>query len=355
MSRIPCKHRPQTGFSLVELMIALTLGLLLIAAVGALFFANKRNYNQNTLIAEMQDNARFAMQALSRDLAMAGFLGGMMDTSLLQTTSSTIPTLGQDCGPGADGETGWAFDSDAIEILDDAAPASVNATYGCLAAADVEADTDILVVRRVSGQASADIETTGTVPNLAANTFYLRTNRTVGSLFFSQATASYPSSGHPPNSPPMTYWEYYSRLYYVRPYAETLGDGIPTLCRAYLVNQTSPAVDTECIAEGIQDMQIAFGIDSDGDGVANRYATDPSRAELEQAVTARIQLLMRSRTPDYGYDNDKTYNLTGKDDDGDGSVDETNDGYTPADHYYRRIIQTTVLLKNPSLAQAFNP
>lgn len=345
----------QSGFSLVELMIAMTLGLLLTAAVGALFFANKRNYEQNSRIAEMQDNARFALQALSRDLSMAGFLGGMTDPGLMNTDSDTLPALPGDCGPGADGEPGWAYDTAPLEFLNDVSAAEATAAYTCLDSGDITVRTDIVSIRRVAGLESDRIEVPGEAPTLSPNLFYLRTNRTVGSLFFSGAEAANPAGGHPPDTPPMSFWDYTVRLYYVRPYAVEAGDGIPTLCRKFLAGGTAAGIDTECVAEGVENVQIAFGIDTDGDGTANRYQPDPTVADLNRAVTARIQLLMRAARPDFSYTNNKRYNLSGVDDDGDGAVDESGDGYRPQDNFYRRVVQTTVILHNPALAQRFTP
>lgn len=355
-----------SGFSLIELMVALTLGLLLTAAVGALFYSNKQNYNQNTLIAELQDNARFATEALSRDLEMAGFLGGILDLSLLQ--DDDLPALGADCGPGQDGDAnGWAFDRSTIEFLNDVSVANAVATYGCLAGGRVLAGTDVLTVRRVSGQATDQIETTGTTPSLAANGFYLRSNATVGALFFSGTEQASPNNGLPPTTPPYAFWEYYSRLYFVSPSTldpdtgASTGDDIPTLYRAYLADQAAPAVLFEPLAEGVEDMQIAFGLDTDNDGVVNQYKADPSAAEISQALTARIQLLVRSVTPDRSYTNNKIYNIFGKDDDGDGQIDENSstppqfDGIPKDDNFYRRIAYATVILRNPASLQGFGP
>ena len=58
-------------------MISLTLGLILVAAVAPLFVYTNRNNRQNALIAGMQDQARFALSQLSRDITMAGYWGGM--------------------------------------------------------------------------------------------------------------------------------------------------------------------------------------------------------------------------------------------------------------------------------------
>lgn len=359
MNILANKRSAQTGFSLVELMIALTLGLLLTASIGALFYANKKSYTENNLIAAMQDNSRFAIQALSRDLQMSGFYGGMLGTGSPELISTTIPTLISDCGPGTDGVTGWALDGAPIELINDVTPANVPDVYSCLSAGDILARTDILAVRRVSGRATDRIDDSAstTAPTLAPNVFYLRTNGTDGGIFFSADPATNPDSG-PAEKPPNSFWEYFVRLYFIRPYAVTPGDGIPTLCRAYLKNQAAPTVDIESLAEGVEDMQIAFGIKT---GNTLQYMTAPTPDQLNNAVTARIQLLMRSRDPDYSYTNNKSYNIIGKDDDGDGVVDETStnpeeiDGYRPQDHFYRRIVETTVILRNPASQSAIQP
>lgn len=343
------------GFSLVELMVAMTLGLLLIAAVGALFFANKRNYEQNSKIAEMQSHARFALQALSRDLAMAGFRGGLSDGSRMSTHGTAASALASDCGKGVDGESGWAFDTASLEFLDNATASGATSTYGCLATDEVKAGTDILTVRRTAGLATDRIDTSSQTPTLAPNTFYLRTNRTVGSVFFSGADASNPANGQPPTTPPMSFWTYQSRLYFVRPYADQAGDDIPTLCRYHLVNSASASVETECVAEGVENLQIAFGIDTNGDGTTNRYLADPTRQQLANAITARVQLLMRATRPDHGYNNNKSYNLLGVDDDGDGSIDESGESYQPDDAFYRRVVQTTIQLNNPAIPSGSAP
>lgn len=342
------------GFSLVELMVAMTLGLLMTAAIGTLFVANKTNYRQNTLIAEMQDNSRFAMQALARDIGMAGFMGGMTDIGAIARGSGTLPAIASDCGPGADGSGGWALDTAPLEVLNQPG-AGATATYSCLGDESLVPAADVVTIRHVAGLPAAELNTSASAATLRRNTFYLQTNRTTGSLFFSGADAEAPDTSHAPRLPPKSIWEYESRLYFVRDYSQTPGDGIPALCRRYLVDQAGPRTKTECVAEGVENFQIAIGVDTDDDGIVNRYDTDPAVADLARAVTARIQLLMRSTAADPAYRNDKRYDLHGHDDDGDGAIDESGDGYTPDDRFYRRLVQTTINLHNPALASGNTP
>lgn len=62
----------QSGFTLVELMISLVLGLLVIAAAGGIFLSNKRIYGSTETLNRIQENQRAAFELLSRDLREAG-------------------------------------------------------------------------------------------------------------------------------------------------------------------------------------------------------------------------------------------------------------------------------------------
>lgn len=66
-------RRAQPGFSLVELMIAMTIGLVIALVIGELFVANQRTYTVQDENARVQENARFALAMLSRQVRMAGF------------------------------------------------------------------------------------------------------------------------------------------------------------------------------------------------------------------------------------------------------------------------------------------
>lgn len=56
------------GFSLVELMIAMLLGLFLIGGVISVFLSNKEVYRQNENLARMQENARYAFEVVGRSV-----------------------------------------------------------------------------------------------------------------------------------------------------------------------------------------------------------------------------------------------------------------------------------------------
>lgn len=62
----------QAGFSLIELMIALLLGLLVTAAAGGVFISNKRVYAATETLGRIQENTRVAFELMSRDVREAG-------------------------------------------------------------------------------------------------------------------------------------------------------------------------------------------------------------------------------------------------------------------------------------------
>ena len=62
----------QQGFTLIELMVALLLGLLVIAAAGSIFLSNRRVYGNTEAINRIQENQRAAFEILARDIREAG-------------------------------------------------------------------------------------------------------------------------------------------------------------------------------------------------------------------------------------------------------------------------------------------
>ncbi|HOE23135.1 MAG TPA: prepilin-type N-terminal cleavage/methylation domain-containing protein [Smithellaceae bacterium] len=86
------------GFTMIELLIAMAVGLVLLAAVYSVFLVQNKELRNQEQITEMQQNARMAMEMISRDLMMAGF-GGYNATAILPrctgtTTATNAPCVG---------------------------------------------------------------------------------------------------------------------------------------------------------------------------------------------------------------------------------------------------------------------
>lgn len=81
----------QRGFGLVELLIAMALGLMLVLAVAQIFIAGKQSFVVQQHTAALQENARFVLTRISRDLRQAGMFGCLDLARLPATTRSQLP------------------------------------------------------------------------------------------------------------------------------------------------------------------------------------------------------------------------------------------------------------------------
>ena len=88
----------QQGISLIELMIALSIGVFLTLGAVSLFLHSYTSFLQDEETARLQENGRWALRLVSREISTAGFFGGMLDPSGIGTSL----TVAGDCG------TGWA-------------------------------------------------------------------------------------------------------------------------------------------------------------------------------------------------------------------------------------------------------
>lgn len=314
----------QQGFSVVELMIAMLLSVTLGIAVVSVFVNNSHSFNQDEAVARMQDDARHALREIAFDVSMAGFYAELHIPDNVQTDPAIA--IGIDCGPA--GEVNWMYqavdaatgNSLSITAIDNATNADAVAAHSCFRAGEVLEGTDIVAIKRVSG---------GEAPWLQNDGVYLRTNGTVGYLFRAPEPATPPVAVAAPRGD----WEFSPAIYYVRQYANIIGDGVPTLCRKVL-RSPGPSMTTECLATGIENLQIEYGIDTNGNGHPNTYVTSPTLAEVQGVVTARIFILARTTDRDLRYTNDKTYSVSNA------------PALTPGDQFHRRVFSTNVTIQN---------
>ncbi len=344
------------GMTLVELLVAIVLGSLVMLAVITLYVNTNRSYVQDERYSIMQENGRYALKVLTGDLTMADFWGKM--TAIDAATAPAFGTTGA-CAAATD-----------LDLFDGSRAILYNSYHGGTSeqftASDCTiinsnrvANTDILVIKRVESVPTAqqfidfadtdgDGDTTEQITEgaaaLVSGVVYLRTNGVSGGLESGLSPATPPALGE-------SVWRYVPRVYFIRDYYRTVGDGIPALCRLDLVGTgmgrpTSPPngtvdTDAQCIAEGIEDMRVEFGIDTDNDGVANQYTSTPTVAQMEQAVTARVYLVARSSEPVPFYVNDKSYQVGA-------GVDATSPtgGWPANDAFYRRVYTTTAKVRN---------
>lgn len=308
--------RAAAGFSLVELMIAMVLGLIISGAVIGSFIAASRSYQQDERLSGVQDELRFGVTTMTHDFEMAGFWGDLLNPNWI-TRDTNLAGTGN-CGPTAN----WSV-ANLIALAGVDNITGNPSTFPCIT--DAQAGTDVVSIKRTLGLAATP----------AAGGIYLRSNGTSGLLFRNAAptvATTIPA--------PFTEWQFRSAIYYVRNHSVTAGDGIPTLCRKIL--DSSFAYVTECLAEGVQNLQVEYGIDNNVDGTPDRYvnattATSNGDFNVNRVASVRFWLLVRSAAADPNYRNAKTYTI----------------GNSPAfsannDRFYRKTISQTVVIRNPN-------
>ena len=301
----------QKGFTIVELMVAMVLGILISGGVGAMFVQGSKSHAEDDRFLRMIENGRFAIDTISRDLRMITFWGEMLDPSSI--TNSL--TAGEDCGLSLfDATESVAFNNPNQSLT------QFDITSGACATqtGTVRSNTVQLAVKHSRG--------TPITSGQGENVVYLRTNGVSGELI------QYKAATTPALAAGFQDWEFDLSLYYVRDES-----GEPYLCRMNLSGLGFGAMTAgECLARGIEHFNVMFGIDTDNDAIPNTYKSNPTAAEMAQAMTARIYVLVRSESGDPAYTNSKTYVL------GDLNIAAAND------NFYRRVFTTTIALRNPA-------
>ncbi len=328
-----CPEPRSSGITLPTLLISMALGLLFAALLVWSYAEARRQFLLADELARVRENGRFAMALLRRELALAGFHGGLP----LHTTAG-LPVVFDGCGVAARWPLG---DVDALDLQASYAGGAPQTVTGvvldCLPAAMLQRGSDLLAIRRTAAEATlANGEWAAAASGVDRGYWYLQIRGQTASVQWWQAgrvdaVDAVSGSG-------VDYWRLLARLFYVRRYSVTPADHIPTLCAAAL----SPAgMSSQCLVEGVERIHIELGVDANGDGVPEHYVSQPDAAQLRRAVTARVVLLVRSLAPVPGYAGARRYRL------GQRQFVADDDGYV------RRVFSTTVGLRNlrPAVAR----
>ncbi|QEE24449.1 prepilin-type N-terminal cleavage/methylation domain-containing protein [Rhodanobacter glycinis] len=148
----------QSGFTLIELMVAMLLGLIVIAGVTSIFLANQRVYRTNTALGDVQDSARVAFEMMARDIRDAG-LTGCNSTPATLRLSNLLKN-----GPTAGGTAWWADWNNSVHGYDGSGATSDPALSGMTITPVASTDSIQLIGAVDSGVTVAtDTETSGVI------------------------------------------------------------------------------------------------------------------------------------------------------------------------------------------------
>lgn len=324
------------GFSLVELMIAMLLGLIVVGGASAIYLVSKRSLTETEQIAALSENGRFALQLISDSVRHIGFYGGANPADI-RRDASLDAVADFDCTGGAQ-----AYDTEKSLFAVHTTSATV---LGCIK--DAVVDTDVLVIKGVAPSPLSDAdpddpdaERDGVIdfpPDAWSDQeVYVISNSESGILMDGADTQPGVEDGA--EFARGAAWPYRLQIYYIRAHA----GGTSTLSRKILAWDSAAggmSVQTQDLVQGVENIRYLFGYDTGNNGRVDTLAslTDVTSADAwSQVMSLQVFILLRSDLPDPNYNNEKTYQL------GDLPI-------TPADSVRRTLLQSDIVMRNPRL------
>ena len=299
-SASPMIKRSQYGFSLVELMVAITLGFIVVGAVGYLFLGSRQSYRSTDAMSRIQENARYALQTMARNVRMAGYVGcGNLQAMTMNTIAKPpAPVL-----TPANAITGWdanagtmSFGSPAITRISTTDAISVMGAFG----------GGVNLTGNVT-PTNANVQISGNPNNFAVGDLLIVSNCTNADNF--SATTVSNSGGtvtlaHATNANTTNWVGTYdtsATVMKLEQYTYFIGTN-PSGGRSLYRDSLSEG--TVELADNVWDMQIQYLVNG-GTG----YIPASSVANWAQVVSARISLLLVSQ--DNVLSSPQTYNFNG--------------------------------------------
>ncbi|MBI4983927.1 MAG: PilW family protein [Rhodocyclales bacterium] len=304
------------GVSLIELMIALTIGLVIMAGMASLFVASSQSHGELEKASRQIENGRYAIATLREDIQLAGFYGdyvpptgaGVQWTSPADPCTTVLANMGFSLPPVPSPPTL----PPGLFGYESAATLSTNCTA---VLANRRSGTDVLVVRRV---ATSAVE----VATVAAGQYFFQVSNcsdtpaesvfVLGKLPAGFTLHKVRPAGTPAsclNGDVSQVRQYLVHIYYVADCNDCSGsgDGIP--------------------AEGIENLQLEYGADSSGsDGRPDAYQLASAVSDWANVVSIKAFVLARNTETTTGHTDTKAYVLNSS---GDAStaVGPFNDSY----------------------------
>lgn len=337
----------QSGLTLVELMIAMLIGAFLLGGVIEVFLSSKHTYRMQEGLSRLQENSRFAIGFITDNLRMSGYWGcssfgtvnviaNPQNLNPNSLPATLIPGVGAAAVSGNDNVSGdWnvnACSADNLCVGDsDAITFSLAGSCGGQLTGNMAADNaniqiiapnacnidqyDVVVISDCS---STDIfiATSGAAPPGADKQTIAHANN--------QNTDNRLSKAYGADAEVMSF---NSQSFFLR----TNANGQPGLWRldsATAVGANNPVE----LVEGIEDMQVLYGVDTDNNGAPDYYVPAADVANMSQVISIRINLLVRSINDNLALE----------------QVPYTFNGITttPGDRRLRKTLSTTIVIRN---------
>jgi len=356
--------RKQTGLTLIEVMIAMLLGVFLIGGVIQIFISTKQTYRMQENLSRLQENGRFAMDFLTRDIRMAGYRGcsgrPVVHNILNNPTGFLYDFNTAISGFEATSETAWTpiIDADITSPLGGSDVITIRRAANQAFTVDDQAETTSSLALQAAAATVANLTSAGFLKSDGTNNCKIAvvSNCSDATVFqvstiegrvLSQAPAGNCTADPGPGNATTNLRRRYDmggQIYTI--------DTISYYIRLNPNNQPSlyrrvGSGNAEELVEGVEQMQIVYGIDAEansrqnGDGIPNYYtsaaAINPGGGALtpnmDQVVSVRVSLLLRT-IEDNLTEAPVPYSYNG------------NTGIDPQDRRIRRVFSSTISVRN---------
>jgi type IV pilus assembly protein PilW len=318
------------GMSLVSILVALAISGTLINGLLLVFTSHHATSRLIYDFGLLQENSRTAMDLLEVNVRQTGHFGGVSGVDIKPNASLSITGSGN-CNQA------WLTDTTApIRGFEGSTqPGSIaNFPSGCIETSDYLPNTDILAIKYASGMfitPTSELKNTG---------IYLRTligitPSSEGEIFNGSNTPVLPNH---PNTVGTYNFKFSSDIYYLGPCSRkkqgTCQNDIPSL---YVKSLQDGTLTEQLISEGVEQMQFEYGVDTDNDRNADQYRSASAVTDWQSVVSVKLNLLIRTNSPDAQHKDTKTYALS------------SDTSFTPtqaASVYKRRHLTKVVQLRN---------
>ncbi|QUM90870.1 PilW family protein [Moritella sp. 36] len=315
----------QAGFNLVELMIALVIGLVLMVSITTMFVDTKVSANRSSTVSNLQQQAQLALQVLVEDVRAIGSFaefsgGGLADIQVPNNIAAgdcfVVPTaeLADPPDPKQTTTENYHLPKFANWILNSNEVDTANCNQGGYSTSE---NSDVLSIARIRGVIT---------PNPQANRYYVAISPMQAQLF----------TGAAPSIANAEIYPYLHHTYFVQEH----DSNSPRLSRFSFIDGD---FTNDLVVNNIEQIRIDFGIDDDDDGRVDRYDESNNVTtdmwSNSQIVSARIYVLARAKNKDLTLNNDEAFN-------------DKFEPFSPPnnDNYRRFLLSTTVVIKNNMMA-----
>lgn len=310
----------ESGMTLVEILVSMLIGAVLLAGVLNVFINSKQTYQRQEGMSRIQENGRFALDFIAHDLRMGDFWGCMRRDAGGPNNNINLGAL--------------------ATTYDYYGAGGFGGTDGGVAGNRGQDGSDTLIIRGITSAGvflTADngvTLTTAAAHGFNPNDFLFVTNCNTGDIFQASAGTANVSITHIAGGAPgnlqanlsATYgtdaqvYSVSTIVYSIAPGAS----GLPSLFRS------TNGINQELI-EGVENIQVLYGEDTDADGAPNHYVSWSAAMNMNQVISVRISLLFQSTANNIATQNTAVF---------------YNGGTSVADRRIRRVVTSTITLRN---------